>query len=201
MLRPPMLAATCLALAACGGGDESAGGNNAALAPAGIASAASGGGGAGGSGPGADAKASLLDRLSAGSDHSTLANAVNAAGLTQTLSGAQPYTLFAPTNAAFETLPAGTVNAMLAPDARGQLTALLTGHIVPGVVTADDLRAAIARGSGKAQLATVGGSTLTLARDGNAIVVTGPKGSARIAGGERQSANGVIHSLDAVLMP
>lgn len=195
MLRATILVGAALALAACDGERES--GNNAsAVPPVGTASAA------GGAGTGGDAAGtSLLDRLSAGAEYSTLANAVNAAGLTQTLSGAQPYTLFAPTNSAFEALPAGTVNALLAPDAKGQLTALLTGHIVPGVVTAEDLGRAIARGKGKARLATVGGSTLTLARDGDAIVVTGPRGAARITGAAQTGSNGVIHGLDAVLLP
>ena len=196
MLRATILVGASLALAACGG--ERDGGNNASAVPPAATASAAGGAGTGG---GDEAKASLLDRLSAGADHSALANAVNAAGLTQTLSGAQPYTLFAPTNAAFEALPAGTVNALLAPDAKGQLTALLTGHIVPGVVTAEDLGRAIDRGKGKAQLATVGGSTLTLGRDGDAIVVTGPKGKARITGAAQTGSNGVIHGVDAVLLP
>ena len=198
MLKATMLAAACLGLAACGGeSSDGDAGNNAAVPPAGLASAASGGGGKAG-----DAgKATLLDTLTSAPDHSTLANAVNAAGLTQTFSGAQPYTIFAPTNAAFEKLPAGTVNNLLAPDAKGQLTALLTGHVVPGVVTAADLGKAIDRGKGKAQLATVGGSTLSFSKQGDAIVVTGPKGQARLAGAEQNGSNGVIHSLDTVLMP
>lgn len=191
MLRGIMLAAACLGLAGCGGTDEGNGAADSNRSAAAAAPADSKG----------RAKATLLDLVSGSADHKSFANAVNAAGLTETFSGAQPYTIFAPTNAAFDALPAGTANDLLAPDARGQLTAVLTGHIVPGVVTAEDLGKAIERGKGKAQLATVGGSTLTFTREGDAIVATGPKGRATLAGSEQDASNGVVHSLDAVLMP
>ena len=145
-------------------------------------------------------KTDLLQALGGSADHKTLANAVRAAGLTETLSGAQPYTVFAPTEAAFQKLPAGTANGLLAPEAKGQLVALLTGHIVPGVVTAADLGKAIERGKGKAQLATVGGSNLTLSRDGEALVVTDAAGGqARVTGAERLASNGIVHDVDGVL--
>ena len=145
-------------------------------------------------------KTNLLQALDGSADHKTLANAVRAAGLTETLSGAQPYTLFAPTEAAFQKLPAGTANGLLAPEAKGRLVALLTGHIVPGVVTAADLGKAIERGKGKAQLATVGGSNLTFSRDGEVIVVTDAAGGqARVTGADRQASNGVVHDVDGVL--
>jgi uncharacterized surface protein with fasciclin (FAS1) repeats len=145
-------------------------------------------------------RAHLLQALDGSADHKTLANAVKAAGLTETLSGAQPYTLFAPTEGAFGKLPAGAANGLLAPEAKGQLVALLTGHIVPGMVTADDLGRAIERGKGKAQLATVGGSNLTFARDGGSIVVTDAAGGrAVVTGAERLASNGVVHSVDGVL--
>ena len=158
-----------------------------------------------GASPNASAKSgqpgtSILQALSGSADHKTLANAVQAAGLTETLSGAQPYTLFAPTDAAFRKLPGGTANGLLAPEAKGQLVALLTGHIVPGTVTADDLGRAIERGKGKAQLATVGGSNLSFSREGGSIVVTDAAGGrARVAGAEGRSTNGVVHSVDGVL--
>ncbi|HYW16486.1 MAG TPA: fasciclin domain-containing protein [Allosphingosinicella sp.] len=145
-------------------------------------------------------KAHLLQALGASADHKTLANAVKAAGLTETLSGAQPYTLFAPNEAAFGKLAPGTANGLLAPEAKGQLVALLTGHIVPGLVTAQDLGRAIERGKGKAQLATVGGSDLSFGKDGDSIVVTDSAGGqARIAGAEQLASNGVVHSVDGVL--
>jgi uncharacterized surface protein with fasciclin (FAS1) repeats len=192
MMRAMLVAAACLAATACGQDDT--GNNVAGPAPA----SASGGEAAAGGDRAADA--SLLAALSKTGDLKVLTNAVNAAGLTATLSGAQPYTLFAPTDAAFDKLPAGTVNDLLAPDSKGQLTALLTGLIVPGTVTAEDLGRAIERGKGKAQLATVGGSTLTFTRSGDAIVVAGPKGQAKLAGAG-PAANGVLHKLDTVLTP
>lgn len=145
-------------------------------------------------------KTDLLQVLGASGDHKILANAVKAAGLTETLSGAQPYTLFAPTDAAFGKLPAGAANGLLAPEAKGQLVALLTGHIVPGLITAADLGRAIERGEGKAELATVGGSNLSFSREGESIVVTDASGGkALVTGGERLASNGVVHSVDGVL--
>jgi uncharacterized surface protein with fasciclin (FAS1) repeats len=195
-----MLAGLCLAVAACGGGGEGGEGNEQnALTGNGVGSA----GGAqleGGAQP--PARQSLLDSLSGAEDHATLVNAVKAAGLTETLSGAQPYTIFAPTEAAFGKLPAGAVNNMLEPEQKGRLTAFLTAHIVPGTVTAQDLGRAVERGRGKASLATVGGATLSVARDGDALVVTDPAGgTARVVSADRAASNGVIHAIDAVLMP
>ena len=194
MRRLIMAAAACALAAGCGGGDgntASGEGNQAAAAN-----------GAAGKAGGEKAGAHILDSLAGSGEHATFVNAVNAAGLTETLSGSQHYTVFAPTEAGIQKLPAGAMSGLLAPDARGQLTALLTGHIVPGTVTADDLAKAIERGKGKAQLATVGGTNLTFAKSGDAIVVTDAKGGqARIAGAERTASNGVIHSVDAVLMP
>ncbi|MEA3053963.1 MAG: hypothetical protein QOG72_2866 [Sphingomonadales bacterium] len=144
-------------------------------------------------------KTNILQALAGSADHKTLANAVRAAGLTQTLSGAQPYTLFAPTEAAFQKLPGGA-GGLLAPEAKGQLVALLTGHIVPGMVTAADLGRAIDRGKGKAQLATVGGSNLSFSRDGDSILVTDAAGGqARIIQADMLQSNGVVHSVDGVL--
>src|SRR5688500_11234383 len=101
MLRATMLAAACLCVTACGGeSSDGDAGNNAAVPAAGVPSAAAGGGDA----KSGQARATLLDTLTGGADHATLANAVNAAGLSQTFSGAQPYSIFAPTNAAFEKL-------------------------------------------------------------------------------------------------
>ncbi|HET9639201.1 MAG TPA: fasciclin domain-containing protein [Allosphingosinicella sp.] len=183
------LFAAALLLAACGreeGGNVAAPEGNGGAPPA----------AAGGEQP----KTNLQQALAGSADHKTLANAVQAAGLAETLSGAQPYTLFAPTEAAFQKLPAGAADGLLAPEAKGQLVTLLTGHIVPGMVTAADLGKAIERGKGKAQLATVGGGTLTFGRDGDAIVVTdGAGGQARVTGAERLASNGVVHDVDGVL--
>jgi uncharacterized surface protein with fasciclin (FAS1) repeats len=183
------LFAAALLLAACGeedGGNVSASGSN-DTAPQAAAK-------------GEQPRTNLLQALGGSADHKTLANAVQAAGFTETLSGAQPYTVFAPTEAAFQKLPAGTANGLLAPEAKGQLVALLTGHIVPGVVTAADLGKAIERGKGKAQLATVGGSNLSFSKDGDALVVTDAAGGqARVTGAERLASNGVLHDVDGVL--
>jgi uncharacterized surface protein with fasciclin (FAS1) repeats len=192
-MKGAAFAAFALLTAACqaGGGDDGAQAVNETASQ----------GSAGGPGTTAEQpETHLLQALSASADHKTLANAVNAAGLTETLSGAQPYSLFAPDDAAFQKLPAGTVNGLLAPEAKGKLIALLTAHIVPGVVTAADLGRAIERGKGKAQLATVGGGALAFTRSGDSILVSdGAGGQARMAEAEGLASNGVIHSLDGVL--
>ncbi|HEX6376394.1 MAG TPA: fasciclin domain-containing protein [Allosphingosinicella sp.] len=190
-MKRALIAAAALLAAAC----QQDGGGNAASADAGTNAS-----GPGAAAKGEPAKTNILQTLSESADHKTLANAVQAAGLTETLSGAQPYTLFAPDEAAFRKLPAGTANGLLAPDAKGQLVALLTGHIVPGVVTAADLSRAIDRGNGKAELATVGGSNLTFSRSGDAIVITDAAGGqARVARADLLQSNGVVHSIDGVL--
>jgi uncharacterized surface protein with fasciclin (FAS1) repeats len=185
-----MLVAAAVLLAACqqedGGSGSAAQANRAAAAPA--------------AAKGEQPRSHILQALGGSADHKTLANAVQAAGLTETLSGAQPYTLFAPTEAAFQKLPAGAANSLLAPEAKGQLVTLLTGHIVPGVVTAADLERAIGRGKGKPQLATVGGSNLSFSRSGESIVITDAAGGqARIAKADQLQSNGVVHSVDGVL--
>jgi uncharacterized surface protein with fasciclin (FAS1) repeats len=190
-MKRMLFAATALLAAACqpqDGGNASAQDGNGAAGPPRAAA------------KGEQPKNNILQTLAGSADHKTLANAVEAAGLTETLSGAQPYTVFAPTEAAFRNLPPGTANGLLAPEAKGQLVALLTGHIVPGVVTAADLGRAIDRGKGKAQLATVGGSNLSFSRDGDAIVVTDAAGGrARLVKADMLQSNGVIHSIDGVL--
>lgn len=145
-------------------------------------------------------KSNILEALTGSAEHKTLANAVQAAGLTETFSGAQPYTLFAPTEAAFQKLPPGEVNSLLAPEAKGRLVALITAHVVPGAVTVADLGRAIDRGKGKAELATVGGSNLSFSREGDSVVVTDAAGGrARIVGADQLRSNGVVHSVDSVL--
>ena len=188
-MKRALFAAFALLAAACGdgGGNASDEPVNAAAPPAAAAKVEA-------------PKTHILEALSGSADHKTLANAVKAAGLTETFSGAQPYTLFAPTEAAFQKLPPGTANGLLAPEAKGRLVALLTGHVVPGAVTAADLGRAIDRGKGKAELATVGGSNLSFSRDGEAIVVTDPAGGkARITRADQLQSNGVVHSVDGVL--
>ncbi len=148
------------------------------------------------------ANKTIVENASTSADHTTLVSAVKAAGLDQTLSGAGPYTVFAPTNAAFAKLPAGAVDELMKPEAKGQLTGILTYHVVPGVVLAEDLKRSIQPGNGKAELATVGGGKLTATEADGAIVLTDAKGGqARVTQGDVMQSNGVVHVVDGVLMP
>ncbi|MBA3676825.1 MAG: fasciclin domain-containing protein [Sphingosinicella sp.] len=145
-------------------------------------------------------KGSIGQALAGSNEHSTLVQAVKAAGLEATLAGSQPYTLFAPNNAAFGKLPGGSADELMKSESKARLTALITNHLVPGVVTNEDLSRAIERGGGKTQLATMGGSTLTISKEGNALVVTDAKGGkARVKGAETLQSNGVVHSVDGIL--
>jgi uncharacterized surface protein with fasciclin (FAS1) repeats len=125
-----------------------------------------------------------------------------AAGLDLTLEGPGPYTVFVPSDAAFDKLPAGTGDGWSKPENRATLTRTLTYHILPGTVLAEDIGKAIDNGKGKAQLATVGGTALTATKDGDRIVLTdGAGGKATITRADVTRANGVVHETDAVLMP
>ena len=135
-------------------------------------------------------------------DHTTLVAAVKAAGLVDTLSGAGPFTVFAPTNAAFAKLPAGTVESLLKPENKGALTSVLTYHVVPGRLTAADLVARIKAGGGKARLKTVQGGTLTAAMKGKSVVIwDGKGGKATVVQANVLQSNGVIHVTDRVSIP
>ncbi|MBX9795484.1 fasciclin domain-containing protein [Sphingomonas sp.] len=134
-------------------------------------------------------------------DHTTLVAAVKAAGLVETLSGPGPFTVFAPTNAAFAKLPAGTVDNLLKPENKGTLTAVLTYHVLPGKVSAADIAAKV-KASGKATYATVQGGTLTFAKGMKGYTVTDAKGGkANITIANVNQSNGVIHVIDRVLLP
>ena len=135
-------------------------------------------------------------------DHTTLVAAVQAAGLVDTLSGAGPFTVFAPTNAAFQRLPAGTVDTLLQPANRQMLQNVLTYHVVPGRLTAADLMAQIRAGGGTARLTTASGGTLTARMSGNAIVLTDARGGmATVTQADVMQSNGVIHVTNAVSVP
>ena len=135
-------------------------------------------------------------------DHTTLVAAVKAAGLVDTLSGPGPFTVFAPTNAAFAALPAGTVDTLLKPENKATLTKVLTYHVVAGRVTASDLMAAIKKGGGKATLTTVEGEPLTATQSGKTLWVVDAKGGrAQVTIGDVLQSNGVIHVIDKVLLP
>ena len=135
-------------------------------------------------------------------DHTTLVAAVKAAGLVETLSGPGPFTVFAPTNAAFAKLPAGTVDTLLQPANLATLQSVLTYHVVPGRVTAADLLAKIRAGGGQARLATVQGGQLTASVMGGRVMLTDGKGGmAHVTQADVMQSNGIIHVTDAVSLP
>ena len=135
-------------------------------------------------------------------DHTTLVAAVKAAGLVDTLNSAGPFTVFAPTNAAFAKLPAGTVDTLLKPENKAMLTSVLTYHVVPGTLTAADIAAKINAGGGSATLTTVQGEPLTARMDGDVLVLTDSKGGmSRVTIANVMQSNGVIHVVDSVLLP
>jgi len=135
-------------------------------------------------------------------DHTTLVAAVKAAGLVETLESAGPFTVFAPVNAAFEALPAGTVTTLLRPENKAQLTGVLTYHVVPGRHTAADLMRMIQAGGGRATLRTAAGGTLTAMMSGNRVMVSDAGGnSANVTIANVMQSNGVIHVIDRVLLP
>ncbi len=135
-------------------------------------------------------------------DHTTLVAAVKAAGLVETLQGTGPFTVFAPTNAAFDKLPAGTVDMLLKPESKTKLNTVLTYHVVAGKWMADDLMKKIHDGKGKAELKTVGGGKLWAMMQGNGIALRDEQGhTAMLTIADVAQSNGVIHVIDTVLMP
>ena len=135
-------------------------------------------------------------------DHTTLVAAVQAAGLVDTLSSKGPFTVFAPTNAAFAKLPAGTVETLVKPENKGTLTTILTYHVVPGKITAGQIQSLAARNRGVAKFKTVQGGELSFMKSGNRWMVHDAKGgSAFITIANVMQSNGVIHVIDGVLMP
>ncbi len=144
----------------------------------------------------------IVENAANSADHTTLVAAVKAAGLVDTLASPGPFTVFAPTNAAFSKLPAGTVDTLLKPENKGTLTAVLTYHVVPGRLTATDLAAQAKAGGGKAVLTTVQGAKLTVWEKDGAWYVSDVKGNkAKIGPADVLQSNGVIHVIDTVLMP
>ena len=134
--------------------------------------------------------------------HKTLVAAVKAAGLVDTLNSSGPFTVFAPTDAAFAKLPAGTVDTLVKPENKAQLTSILTYHVVPGKISSKDLQKMIKDGGGKATATTVNGEVLTFTASGKHITITDAKGGmAKITTADVFQSNGVIHVIDTVLMP
>jgi uncharacterized surface protein with fasciclin (FAS1) repeats len=134
--------------------------------------------------------------------HKTLVTAVKAAGLVDTLNSAGPFTVFAPTDDAFAKLPAGTVDNLVKPENKDTLTKILTYHVVAGRLSSKDLMRLIKTGNGKAELTTVEGEKLWVMMSGMNIVLTDQKGgTAAVTTADVYQKNGVIHVIDAVLMP
>ncbi len=144
----------------------------------------------------------IIDNAVNSANHTTLVAAVKAAGLVDTLKGPGPFTVFAPTNEAFSALPAGTVDKLLKPAMKADLTKVLTYHVVSGKLDAAALKTQIAAGGGKAMLKTVQGETLTATEKNGGIALTDTKGNtAMVTIADVMQSNGVIHVVDKVLMP
>jgi uncharacterized surface protein with fasciclin (FAS1) repeats len=136
------------------------------------------------------ASKNIVENAAGSADHTTLVTAVKAAGLAETLSGAGPFTVFSPTNAAFDKLPKGTVETLVKPESKAKLTGILTYHVVPGAVKAADLK------DGQ-KLKTVQGEELTVSVKDGKVMING----ANVSIADVVSSNGVTHVIDAVLMP
>ncbi len=144
----------------------------------------------------------IVGVASANADFSTLVAAVGAADLVETLSGEGPFTVFAPTNAAFDKLPAGTVETLLKPESKAKLTSVLTYHVVSGKFEASAVIDAINANNGKFEVTTVQGGKITLSLVGGNVVLTDANGgTATVVIADVAASNGVIHAIDSVVMP
>jgi len=204
------LAATVAIMGACGGASNTT--NNSAMKPATpmapataspatpMAPAGDGNPMVGGS-PMMKTK-DIIDNAVNSKDHTTLVAAVKAAGLVETLKGAGPFTVFAPTNAAFDKLPKGTVDTLLKPESKKALTGILTYHVVAGKMDAVAIAKGIEEGKGKFTMKTVAGGTLTATMEGKDVIITDEKGGkSKVTIADVIQSNGVIHVVDSVLMP
>lgn len=144
----------------------------------------------------------IVDNAVNSKDHTTLVAAVKAAGLVETLKGAGPFTVFAPTNEAFGKLPKGTVETLVKPENKATLTKILTYHVVAGRISAADLVAKIKAGNGSAEVATVQGGKLVAKLDGDKVYLVDEKGGKSwVTIADVFQSNGVIHVVNTVLMP
>jgi uncharacterized surface protein with fasciclin (FAS1) repeats len=187
MLRSAMTIGMCVALAALGGCDgNSEGNNNSAPAQTGEAKDAAG-------------NKTIASALGANARFAGLAKA---AGLDQTLAGPGPYTVLVPVDQAFAKVPPAKSEQWSKPEGRAEVTRLLTLHILPGTILAEDIGKAIDNGKGKTALITMGGETLTAAREGSNVVLTDASGGkATISHADQRHSNGVVHHIDGVLTP
>ncbi len=144
----------------------------------------------------------IVENASQANNLTTLVAAVKAADLVDTLSSPGPFTVFAPTDTAFGKLPAGTVETLVQPENKGTLTTILTYHVVPGRLTAQNIMAKIKAGKGHARLTTVQGNKLTARMVGKKLVLTDAKGGkSTVSMANVMQSNGVVHVIDSVLMP
>lgn len=148
------------------------------------------------------ASKNIIENAVNSQDHTTLVAAVKAAGLVETLQGDGPFTVFAPTDRAFEKLPDGTVETLLQPDMKDQLTGVLTYHVVPGRLTAEDLMAKAEQNGGTYTMTTVAGKPITARMNGKMLVIVDESGGgATVTTADVLQSNGVIHVVDSVLLP
>ncbi len=144
----------------------------------------------------------IIDNAVNSKEHTTLVAAVKAAGLVETLKGQGPFTVFAPTNDAFNKLPAGTVESLLKPENKATLTKILTYHVVPGRVSSREVIRAIQDSGGQATLKTVSGGILTASLDGGKVKLTDENGgTALVTTADVYQKNGIIHVVDGVVTP
>ena len=149
-----------------------------------------------------DAAHTIVENLMAMPNEKTLVSAVTAAGLVETLSGDGPYTVFAPSDAAFQQVPVVTRNGWMRPAQKDVLAGVLKYHVVPGKLTAADLAAKIQQGDGKAVLTTIDGQELTASMSGDNILLSATGGNkATVTASDLDQSNGVVHVVDAVLLP
>jgi len=147
-------------------------------------------------------EADIVDTAVAAGNFTTLAAALTAAGLVETLKGEGPFTVFAPTDAAFAALPAGTVEDLLKPENKDQLTKILTCHVVAANAMSTDIVKMIADDGGMHKIGTVGGCEFTASMDGDAVKITDGQGNvATVTIADVKQSNGVIHVIDTVLLP
>ncbi len=144
----------------------------------------------------------IVDNAVNSKDHTTLVAAVKAAGLVETLKSEGPFTVFAPTNAAFDKLPAGTVGTLVKPENKAMLTSILTYHVLAGRYSAADISKAIKAGKGTAEFKTVNGGKIWAMMNGKSLVLKDETGAtSMVTIGDVFQKNGVIHVIDSVIMP
>lgn len=150
----------------------------------------------------AEVPATVVDIAVGSPDHTTLVAAVQAANLASALAGEGPFTVFAPVDAAFAALPEGTLDTLLAEEDKATLTGILQAHVVPAQALAADVLAAVEAGGGSATFTTLGGAVLTATVADGVVTITDPQGNAaKVVAADIKAGNGVVHAIDAVLMP